>query len=114
MMIRFGDIFHAQLQPQCTCDYFQAGLQQDIGEGGASTTQGPGLAAGSWSSEGLSNYLVCLAEEPAGSAGEVNIGVVAVETSAGDVLYGQFRCITLLPCNTLQFRNCVGVSIIDT
>ncbi|GAB4814961.1 hypothetical protein N2152v2_002007 [Parachlorella kessleri] len=70
-----------------------------------------------WSSQRLSSYLVCVVEEPlgpgragtagpAGSAageaqqrqqglqegrGDVEVGLVAVETSTGDVLYDQFR-----------------------
>ena len=32
---------------------------------------------------------------PAGGAGEVEVGMVAVETSTGDVLHAQFRCRAL-------------------
>ena len=42
-------------------------------------------ASANWT---LSNHLLCIAEEQVGSS--VRIGVVAVETSTGDVLYGEF------------------------
>lgn len=50
-----------------------------------------------WSSERLSNWLVAVIEAPsaqsgAASARDVDMAVVAVETSTGDVLYSQFRC----------------------
>jgi len=43
------------------------------------------------------SYLVAVVERPAaggsaGGAGEVEVGMVAVETSTGDVLHAQFRC----------------------
>ena len=62
-------------------------------------------ADASWSNQELSHYLVCVVEadashpasssqDPLGSQAaqaDVEIGVVAVEISTGDVLYGQFR-----------------------
>ncbi len=45
-----------------------------------------------WSSESLSSYLMCIVEEPGGGAGgAVELGIVAVEPSAGIVLHSQFR-----------------------
>ena len=55
-----------------------------------------------WSSERLSSYLLCVVEEPAAGegggggrgGGAVELGVVAVEASTGDVLYAQFRLVS--------------------
>lgn len=72
-----------------------------MGEGSVSER-----ADASWSNQELSHYLVCVVEadashtasssqDPLGSQpaqADVEIGVVAVEISTGDVLYGQFRC----------------------
>ena len=68
-----------------SCSWLQAGDKEDIG---AAQDE----AGGSWSSEGLSNYLVCLTESQGPTQTDsVEIGLVAVETSTGDVLYSQFR-----------------------
>ncbi len=61
-------------------------------------------ADASWSNQELSHYLVCVVEGEGSHAAtasqespsqaaqaDVHIGVVAVEISTGDVLYGQFR-----------------------
>jgi DNA mismatch repair protein MSH3 len=54
-------------------------------------------APAAWSSEQRSAYLLAVVEEPLGAAGAARhgaaaaeVGVVAVETSTGDVLYAQF------------------------
>ena len=77
----------------------QAGDKEHVGEGSVSER-----ADASWSNQELSHYLVCVVEgdprhapspsqESASQAAQadVDIGVVAVEISTGDVLYGQFR-----------------------
>lgn len=78
----------------------QAGDKEHVGEGSVSER-----ADASWSNQELSHYLVCVVEAdashlaspsqdpPASQAAQadVEIGVVAVEISTGDVLYGQFR-----------------------
>lgn len=55
-----------------------------------------------WSNERLSNWLVAVVEAPAvGEASpqvEVELAVVAVETSTGDVLYTQFKCELRTTC----------------
>ena len=82
----------------------QAGDKEHVGEGSVSER-----ADASWSNQELSHYLVCVVEadtqHPSSSSQDalgsqaaqanVEIGVVAVEISTGDVLYGQFRCRTL-------------------
>lgn len=82
----------------------QAGDKEHVGEGSVSER-----ADASWSNQELSHYLVCVveadAQHPSSSSqdalgsqaapADVEIGVVAVEISTGDVLYGQFRCSTL-------------------
>lgn len=79
---------------QCTADIgaAQAGDKNDVGEGRGSTFS---TEAGttSWTNEGLSSYLVCVVEGTAesGPQGSVDIGIVAIETSTGDVLHAQFR-----------------------
>lgn len=63
-----------------------------MGEG-ASSALPEGANANIWSNEGLSSYLVCVVEgEAVSPQGAVDIGVVAVEISTGDVLHAQFRC----------------------
>lgn len=57
-------------------------------------------ATDAWSNERLSNWLVAVVEAPLAAGvpkprGEVELAVVAVETSTGDVLYSQFRCAHL-------------------
>ena len=70
----------------------QAGDKEHVGEG-PSSAMSEGANASSWSNESLSSYLVCVVEGDAVSAqGAVDIGVVAIEISTGDVLYAQFRC----------------------
>ena len=77
----------------------QAGDKEHVGEGSVSER-----ADASWSNQELSHYLVCVVEAEASSAAtssqespsqaaqaDVEVGVVAVEISTGDVLYGQFR-----------------------
>ena len=78
----------------------QAGDKEHVGEGSVSER-----ADASWSNQNLSHYLVCVVEADASSQSasaphvlgsqpaqaDVEIGVVAVEISTGDVLYGQFR-----------------------
>ena len=77
----------------------QAGDKEHVGEGSVSER-----ADASWSNQELSHYLVCVVEGNSGQApslsqesasqaahADVDIGVVAVEISTGDVLYGQFR-----------------------
>lgn len=72
----------------------QAGDKEHVGEG-ASSALSEGGGASSWSNESLSSYLVCVVEGDAVSPqGAVDIGVVAIEISTGDVLYAQFRCAT--------------------
>jgi len=63
----------------------QAGGVEDIG---AVEEQGS-------AERSLTNYLVCLVEEGVGGEGgdDVEVGVVAVEISNGNILYSQFRCI---------------------
>lgn len=54
---------------------------------------------GSWSNERLSSYLACIVERPAGGVStdaDVIVGLVAVETSTGDVLYEEFRSAVAL------------------
>lgn len=79
----------------------QAGDKEHVGEGSVSER-----ADASWSNQDLSHYLVCVVEADAPSLSspgqdtlgsqaaqaDVEIGVVAVEISTGDVQYGQFRC----------------------
>ena len=79
----------------------QAGDKEHVGEGSVSER-----ADASWSNQELSHYLVCVVEADAQHAShssqdalgsqpaqaDVEISVVAVEISTGDVLYGQFRC----------------------
>ncbi|KAL0026611.1 hypothetical protein WJX77_010338 [Trebouxia sp. C0004] len=77
----------------------EAGDKEHVGEGSVSER-----ADASWSNQELSHYLVCVVEAEASHAAtasqespaqaaqaDVHIGVVAVEISTGDVLYGQFR-----------------------
>lgn len=77
----------------------QAGDKEHVGEGSVSEH-----ADASWSNQDLSHYLVCvveadvtvpssLSQESLSQAAhaDIDIGVVAVEISTGDVLYGQFR-----------------------
>ncbi|KAL3139906.1 hypothetical protein ABBQ38_004198 [Trebouxia sp. C0009 RCD-2024] len=78
----------------------EAGDKEHVGEGSVSER-----ADASWSNQDLSHYLVCVVEADAPShsssvpdapasqsaQADVEIGVVAVEISTGDVLYGQFR-----------------------
>ncbi len=77
----------------------KAGDKEHVGEGSVSER-----ADASWSNQELSHYLVCVVEadsthaatssqETASQAAQadVEVGVVAVEISTGDVLYGQFR-----------------------
>ena len=81
----------------------QAGDKEHVGEGSVSER-----TDASWSNQELSHYLVCVVEADAShnatpsqellgsqaAQADVEIGVVAVEISTGDVLYGQFRCRT--------------------
>lgn len=83
-----------------TCCVVQAGDKEHVGEGSVSEH-----ADASWSNQELSHYLVCVVEADAqhptslsqeglgsqAAQADVEIGVVAVEISTGDVLYGQFR-----------------------
>ena len=60
-----------------------------------------GAEAAARGTAGGQSYLVAVVERaagggPAGAAGEVEVGMVAVETSTGDVLHAQFRCRALL------------------
>ena len=69
----------------------QAGDKEHVGQG-ASGAISEGASPSSWSNESLSSYLVCVVEGDAVSPqGAVDIGVVAIEISTGDVLYAQFR-----------------------
>ncbi len=70
----------------------QAGDKDHVGEGRGSTFSSEAGTA-SWTNEGLSSYLVCVVEGTAENApqGAVDIGIVAIETSTGDVLHAQFR-----------------------
>ncbi len=68
----------------------------DADEGADDEPAGAGAPA-AWSSEQRSAYLLAVVEEPLGAAGvarhgaaAAEVGVVAVETSTGDVLYAQF------------------------
>ena len=59
-----------------------------------------GAEAAARGTAGGQSYLVAVVERaagggPAGGAGEVEVGMVAVETSTGDVLHAQFRCRAL-------------------
>lgn len=70
----------------------QAGDKEDIGESLSAEARGSGAVAASWSNESLSSYLVCLTEEAGMTqTDDVEIGLVAVETSTGNLLYSQFR-----------------------
>lgn len=66
----------------------QAGLRDDVGE-----TTAAARGSDAWSNQRLSNFLVCVVESESstGAKGEVELGLVAVETSTGDVLFSQFR-----------------------
>jgi hypothetical protein len=69
----------------------QAGDREDIGAlQGAEASQ---MVSGSaWSSEGLSNYLVCVVEQQdQADTDTCDIALVAVETSTGAVLYEEFK-----------------------
>jgi len=78
----------------------QAGDRVDVGGAEGAEAAARGTAGGQ-------SYLVAVVERPAASAGgydaaagrsdEVEIGVVAVETSTGDILFAQFRCATARP-----------------
>ena len=64
----------------------QAGDIDDIGEASGVGDSAAGVGGS------LSNYLVCITEETIEEEKDVvDIGIVAVETSTGDVLYSQFR-----------------------
>ena len=72
----------------------QAGDKDHVGEGRGSTfSSEAGTAA--WTNEGLSSYLVCVVESTADNVpqGAVDLGMVAIETSTGDILYAQFRLV---------------------
>jgi DNA mismatch repair protein MSH3 len=56
----------------------------------AAAAGGPAPQDAAWSSEQRSAYLLCLVEEHARGGGGVEVGLVAVETSTGDVLHSQF------------------------
>lgn len=86
----------------------QAGDKDHVGEGRGSTfSSEAGTAA--WTSEGLSSYLVCAVESTADNApqGAVDLGMVAIETSTGDILYNQFRSV---PCHYEEKRHQPGRS----
>ncbi len=78
----------------------QAGDRVDVGGAEGAEAAARGTAGGQ-------SYLVAVVERPAASAGgfdaaagrsdEVEIGVVAVETSTGDILHAQFRCAAARP-----------------
>jgi len=69
----------------------QAGDKEHVGEGPSGAIS-EGANANSWSNESLSSYLVCVVEGEAVSLqGAVEIGLVAIEISTGDVLHAQFR-----------------------
>ena len=69
----------------------QAGDKEHVGEG-ASSAISEGASPSSWSNESLSSYLVCVVEGDAASPqGAVDVGVVAIEISTGDMLHAQFR-----------------------
>lgn len=64
----------------------QAGDIDDIGEASGIVDSAAGVGGS------LSNYLVCITEETVEEEKDiVDVGIVAVETSTGDVLYSQFR-----------------------
>ena len=70
--------------------YFQAGDKEDIGDGISA------VGGANWSNEGLSSYLVCLAEAPGATpTAPVDIGIVAVDPSTGKVLYDEFRHVSV-------------------
>ncbi|KAK9810008.1 hypothetical protein WJX72_003290 [[Myrmecia] bisecta] len=84
--------FTRKLTALYTRSTLEAGLLDDVGETELAQRSGPGADA--WSNAQLSNYLVCIVEQPAaghGGDGSVEIGLAAVETSTGDVLYAEFR-----------------------
>ena len=92
-----GDNRSAPFTRRLTATYtpatLEAGSEEDVGLGGAA---GAGAGAGAWSNEGLSSHLVVVVEgqlPKAGAANDVAVGLVAVETSTGDVLYSEFRCM---------------------
>lgn len=67
----------------------QAGDIDDIGKAS--------IQGNSESCNGVSpsNYLVCLVEDVLDSESDnVQIGIAAIETSTGDVLYSQFKWVT--------------------
>ena len=73
----------------------QAGDRDDIGALQGSNVSDMSADA-AHASEGLSNYLVCLCEHQIDSArsipeSAVQFGLVAVETSAGSILYDEFQ-----------------------
>ncbi|CAL8467013.1 g6549 [Coccomyxa elongata] len=91
-----GDNRNAPFTRQLTALYtratLEAGDKDHVGEGRGSTfSSETGTAA--WTNEGLSSYLVCVVESTADNApqGAVDLGMVAIETSTGDILYNQFR-----------------------
>ncbi len=75
-------------------------------------------ADASWSNQELSHYLVCVVEAEASHAAsasqespsqaaqaDAHIGVVAVEISTGDVLYGQFRYTQHVVCKQQNLQH---------
>eukprot|EP00887_Chlorella_sp_A99_P004262 scaffold15.g4262.t1 len=67
-----------------------AGLQAEAEAAAEAEAEGGGAAGALWSSERLSSYLTCVVEAlAAGTA--VDLGLVCVEASTGEVLYTQFR-----------------------
>ena len=76
---------------------WQAGTIEDVGDAGKERP-----AAGGASNEQLSRFMVCLVESsgPAsGAQGDTELGLVAVETSTGAVMWDQFRWeANSMPC----------------
>jgi hypothetical protein len=70
----------------------------DVGE--ASPAMGEGTD--SHAAEKLSRYLVCVVEDEKAPGGDVEVGMVAVETSTGDVLFAQFMYALTLHCTFLD------------
>ncbi|KAK9916549.1 hypothetical protein WJX75_003960 [Coccomyxa subellipsoidea] len=91
-----GDNRNAPFTRQLTALYtratLEAGDKDHVGEGRGSTFSSE-AGTTSWTNEGLSSYLVCVVEGAAENApqGAVDLGIVAIETSTGDVLHAQFR-----------------------
>eukprot|EP00884_Botryococcus_braunii_P017424 jgi/Botrbrau1/4365/Bobra.105_2s0012.1 len=90
-MKKSGDNKYAPFERKLTAMYtrstLEAGGMEDVGEAGAEPEEGGGPPT----TERLSRYLVCVVEEEIlDKPGEVLLGMVAVETSTGDVLYAEF------------------------